>query len=120
MWDMETRDLLEFSERYKGGSLCYLPEDIHILRHPVGKLQMMQDCGYLRFKSLSFESDRKEHQGMLMIESITLTPKGEALLREHTERTFLYRIKKSFGAITVAITTSILTVVVMKLLRLVK
>lgn len=119
----ETRTLLEYIRHYKNAehfTWCYHPDDLNIPASPVGKLQMLQDSGYLKFKSSPLESDLKENKGMFQIYSLALTPEGETLLCTYRERRFLGRSIKLFGTVFASVVTAILTVLVMKLLGLVE
>ena len=116
----DTKFLLEHVIWYKNAQYykwSYHIDDLKIPSSPTGKLQMLQDEGYLKFQSSLSDSTEKDRYE---INSIALTPKGKELLYRYKEQSFFGKFKRFISTIVVAILTSVTTVFVMQYLGLMK
>lgn len=119
---VETRVLLETVKHYEKGknwTWCYHEKDLLDPVTPPGKLKILQDHGYVKFKASLCNCNREGETGVFQIDSMILTPEGEALLREHHSRSLSRRLLNLLSTIAVSAITSVVTVILMKLLKLV-
>ena len=116
----DTRWMLEYVryiERDNEYNMFVIPFTLEELEQPstyAGKLNFMQDEGYLRFQTIPIKNRESNDSRTHEIGSISLTPKGEELLKKLTTEGAGGDIKR----ICLAVFTAITTVLAMKLLGL--
>ena len=114
-----TEMILGIAEEYGKAdhwTLCFEEADLSVPSSQIGRIAMMEEKGLLKFTHSPYKSEERE---LRKIDSLALTPDGEEYLESLRRKSPLGKLRVASTSIFVAIVTSVLTIVAMKLFGLV-